>query len=306
MFELDQRLGVVAAVAVGHLGAVPERVDVAVAVVHAGPHAGAVVEDAVTAEDILVVVERLGGAVVRVHAGAGPVRLCAVAPHVVCVGEQRAGTAGGLVEVGRVVVAAGGVLHLVPAGAAVVARGDRHLAGVDAVAGAGLDLVVGPAGRTGGGVDQDMQPARCLVGPGAGDDHVPGQSRRAAGRVHDEAGAGAGDLPGQARHRDGGGPRPGDLRRDGYLHRTGQALGDVPQSAGRRQVHDDIATEHGQATVGAVVPHVAAAVPVEDDPPAAEAVALNGVHGGRVRGDGRGGPVENRCARARGVRGWGG
>jgi len=203
--ELDQRLGVPAAVTVGHLGAVPEGVGVVVAVVHAGAHPGAVVEDAVTAEDVLVVVERLLRAVVRVDARTLAAGLRAVAPHVVGVGEQRAGATGGLVEVGRVVVAAGRVLHLVQARGRVAAGPDGNLTGVDAVAGAGLHLVVGPGERGTGRIDEDVQPARRLVGPDAGHDDVPGKPGCTRRSVHDQAGARAGDLAGQARHRGLGG-----------------------------------------------------------------------------------------------------
>ena len=78
--ERDERAEVDAvAVAVGHLGAVPEGVDVALAVVDAVVGALAVVPDAVAPVHGLEVVPRHVGAVLRVGAGGGAVAARAVA-----------------------------------------------------------------------------------------------------------------------------------------------------------------------------------------------------------------------------------
>src|SRR5207342_3200865 len=118
------------AIAEGHAEAAvgPEGVGVAASVVHAAQRALAVVGDAVTGVDVLVVIPGLRDAVMRIGGNGGGIGRRAVAPHVVGIGEQRAGSAGTSTQVGGVSTATAVVLHLVGAAAALLGR-DRDASG---------------------------------------------------------------------------------------------------------------------------------------------------------------------------------
>ena len=198
--DRDQRLGVAGPVAVRHLGAVPEGVDVVVAVVHPARHTVAVAEDAVAAVHVLEVVVRLRRAVVGVDGRRLPVAGGAGAPGVVGVGDGGAG-GGAVVHVAGAAVAPRRVDHLVRAAGERGVDGDG--AGVDAVAGPGdrLDLVVGADELARGGVGDDVQLRRGLpVGGPALDDGLPGEAPGAAAGVDEELrGAGTDPLALEAR-----------------------------------------------------------------------------------------------------------
>ena len=169
--QRDQRAEVHAvAVAVRHLGAVPERVDVARAVVHPARRAGAVAEDAVAAVHELEVVERLRAAVRRVDAGRLAVAGGAVAEGQVGAGEHRPVGAAGPEDLAQQRVrpccscrrwpSRRGSAVLEQVAAAGLGHLDRHGAAVQRLAGAlgGLDLLLGAQDRAGGGVDVRRQP----------------------------------------------------------------------------------------------------------------------------------------------------
>ena len=247
------------AVAVGHLGAVPERVVVGVAVVDAAARARTVVPDAGAAVGALVVVERRLRTPLRVRGGGLAAARRARAPDVVGVGELGARAAGRAVEVGRVVAEA--VAQLPGAGGARGVEGDRT--GVLRVAGPLLDGLGRVEDPTGAGVDPGLQAAGRLARADAGRRHLPRQARCALARVDDEvSGAGVDLVAGRLR---GGGSRGraahGHRRRGG-----GDSLAAVPvavlHGAVRALGHDEVTPDDRQAVDRAVVPHVTGAVGV--------------------------------------------
>ena len=215
--ELDQWCLVAGPVAVRHLTAVPVGVDVAVAGVNPRGDAAAVVEDALAAEARLEVVERLRGAVVSVDTGRSAVAHAEVAPHVVGVGERRAGAGRAVPEVARTPVAVRRVDHRVAAAAARRAEGDgadedasarsvrgdtglgcrRLLVGLGADLDRRRDRLLGAADLAGVGIGHDDLPARRLaVGLDARHSRPPGENRLVLARVDDELRrAGLGEAP---------------------------------------------------------------------------------------------------------------
>ncbi len=274
------------AVAVPHAeaGVAPGRVHVR-AVVHERSCADAVVADAVAAVDVLVVVPGLADAVVGVDAGRLRVRLGAIAPDVVGVGEDR--RAGGRPVVG-LVVAAQRVDHRVRA--AVLRRRQRHGA-VDQPGARAVGVLLGtpavehPAALR---VDVRLGAGRLPVGGPAGDVHLVGQPGDA--RVGDEH-----DQPLAAGLRGLGGStsRPGGHGRLGGQAQAADATRGGPGRAGLVLVDDEVAADHVEAPVGPVEADVAAAVGVHDDVANRQVGRLSEVEAGGAgarRGDGR------RCA----------
>ena len=295
-----ERLDVARPVAVGHLGAVPERVDVGVAVVDPAARTGAVVPDAVAALHVLEVGEGLLRAVLRVDARGLPVAGRPCAPGVVGVGELGARAAGRTVQVGRVVAHA--VAQLPGGAGGDRVQGDR--AGVLRVPGAVLDLVVCRDDGAAVGVDDGVQSAGRLVVLDALGDDVPRQPRGALAGPDDElavvrarrvAGpAGRRALRGGLGHRRGGG-------RHGHL----SAAVPVHPLRGARSVlaHHEVAAQDAQPPVRAVVAHVAGAVSVDHDVADSQLLVTGQAHRlpllvglGLLGGNGRPG-ARRRCGR---------
>ncbi len=233
---------------------------------HVGRGAAAVVADAAAVEGVLVEVPGLGQAVGGVHGGALPARSRAVAP-----GVGRLGEGPGVLRRVRLravvrVVDNGAAVQRVGEGvaAAALAGLDGDLADVDAVAGAadGLLQLVLVQHRAAAGVHQHRLAGRRARVAGAGDGAAVGEHRHLADRPDHQlaavevGGAGLLDVLGAAL---GGrlGVLAGQLRRhprdlDRALVRPG-GRGDL---AVLRVVHHQVAADHRQPAVGAVVPHV--------------------------------------------------
>ncbi len=270
------------AVAVGHLVAVPEGVDVGVAVVDPRGHTLAVAEDAITAVDVLEVVERLGRAEVGVNGGGLAVARRAVAPRVVGVGDVAAGRRA-VVHVAGAAVAVRGVGQRV---AAAGLRGvDGHRAGVDAGAGAldVPDLVCLVQHRSRAGVDDHRQEARRLVGLDAVDLGLPRQARGGLAGVDDQLGrADLVDLAGECLLGRGLGLRDRQLGRGADGDRGGLRNAGTGESAAGGVVDDEVAAEHPETLVRAVVADVRRAVGVDDRAGRLELVAGGGPDRGLV------------------------
>jgi hypothetical protein len=277
--QRGQRVGVARTVAVGHAeaGVVPERVDVRVAVVDTAVGALAVVLDAAAVEGVLEEVPGDLGSVGGVHTGGLVGRRAgggAGAPGVVGVGEEGAGAGRAAGQVVRLVAAAGGVGQLVRGPGQGGPEGDR--AAVEALAGAGLDVLGLVQLLTGQGVRDDVQAAGGAVVLEALDDGLPGEAGRALAGPDDLAG-GVGLRRGLAVVRLGGldrlrlGGRPRDLlggggHRDGALVVQGDAQRPALVLAGvRRGVDDQVAAEDRQTRVAPLVTGVQCPVVVPDD-----------------------------------------
>ncbi len=265
--ELRQRVRITVTVAVRHLSAVPERVDVVVVVVDAAARTVAVVPDAVAAHDALVVVERRVRTVLRVDAGALTVRVRPVAPDVVGVRHRRAVDLL-VVRVGRV-VARVRIAQLVRTARA--GGGERDVLVVDAVARGVGDLVERGDDGAGVGVDERADARRRAVLLHAGRLHHVGElllaglvdtndegAARALGGIEPLAllvGLGGREALGLTGGLGDGGC---GVDGDGAVEHAVVA-GDL---AGGVTVDDEVATDDGDALEGAVDAHVRRAVGV--------------------------------------------
>ncbi len=235
---------------------------------HAGVGADAVVPDAAAAERALVEVPGDRRAVVGVRARGGRVRRGPVAPGVAGLREQGAGAGGAPVQVVRLVAPARPVGERVRR--ARLGRGQGDLSAVLGVADAVLDALVLEELLPGGRVRDDVQLVRGAVVLEAADDRLVGQHGLAARRPDHLADAVRGRLRPAERLR----PPDGLLLGGGLRHGRGET-GDLQRGVGGPDhVHGlarpgggdhQVAAEHRQAPVRALVAGVQRAVGVLDD-----------------------------------------